>query len=76
MYFSADARDSIAKVAYGRVFGWIVSKVNELLAPNVDFDVELSEIGEFQGKLFKASNVIKFLNSSYVFFIASGDGQC
>uniref|UniRef100_A0A8C7SJN8 Myosin motor domain-containing protein n=1 Tax=Oncorhynchus mykiss TaxID=8022 RepID=A0A8C7SJN8_ONCMY len=40
-----DARDSIAKVAYGRVFGWIVSKVNELLAPNVDFDVELSEIG-------------------------------
>ncbi|XP_038821280.1 myosin-IIIb-like isoform X2 [Salvelinus namaycush] len=40
-----DARDSIAKVAYGRVFGWIVSKVNELLAPNVDFDVELTEIG-------------------------------
>ncbi|CAB1318501.1 unnamed protein product, partial [Coregonus sp. 'balchen'] len=40
-----DARDSIAKVAYGRVFGWIVSKVNELLAPNVDFDIELSEIG-------------------------------
>uniref|UniRef100_A0A674AJV0 Myosin-IIIb-like n=1 Tax=Salmo trutta TaxID=8032 RepID=A0A674AJV0_SALTR len=40
-----DARDSIAKVAYGRVFGWIVSKVNELLAPNVDFVVELSEIG-------------------------------
>ncbi|KAL2087692.1 hypothetical protein ACEWY4_016520 [Coilia grayii] len=40
-----DARDSIAKVAYGRVFGWIVSKVNELLAPNVDPDVELHEIG-------------------------------
>uniref|UniRef100_A0A6Q2X685 Myosin motor domain-containing protein n=1 Tax=Esox lucius TaxID=8010 RepID=A0A6Q2X685_ESOLU len=40
-----DARDSIAKVAYGRVFGWIVSKVNELLAPNVDLDIELNEIG-------------------------------
>ncbi|KAM4614897.1 myosin-IIIb [Polymixia lowei] len=40
-----DARDSIAKVAYGRVFGWIVSKVNELLAPNVDSNVELNEIG-------------------------------
>ncbi|KAK9968759.1 hypothetical protein ABG768_003067 [Culter alburnus] len=40
-----DARDSIAKVAYGRVFGWIVSKVNELLAPKVDCDVELNEIG-------------------------------
>uniref|UniRef100_A0A9J7ZBZ0 Uncharacterized protein n=1 Tax=Cyprinus carpio carpio TaxID=630221 RepID=A0A9J7ZBZ0_CYPCA len=40
-----DARDSIAKVAYGRVFGWIVSKINELLAPKVDCDVELNEIG-------------------------------
>ncbi|XP_015221377.2 myosin-IIIb [Lepisosteus oculatus] len=40
-----DARDSIAKVAYGRVFGWIVSKINELLAPNVDSNVELMEIG-------------------------------
>ncbi|KAK7125339.1 hypothetical protein R3I93_020882 [Phoxinus phoxinus] len=40
-----DARDSIAKVAYGRVFGWIVSKINEQLAPKVDFDVELHEIG-------------------------------
>ncbi|KAG9338287.1 hypothetical protein JZ751_025958 [Albula glossodonta] len=40
-----DARDSIAKVAYGRVFGWIVSKINELLAPDVDLDVELREIG-------------------------------
>ncbi|NXS28393.1 MYO7A protein, partial [Pomatostomus ruficeps] len=41
----ADARDSIAKVAYGRVFGWIVCKINELLAENVDPEVELREIG-------------------------------
>ncbi|NXH29851.1 MYO3B protein, partial [Myiagra hebetior] len=41
----ADARDSIAKVAYGRVFGWIVCKINELLAENVDSEVELREIG-------------------------------
>eukprot|EP00062_Callorhinchus_milii_P012217 gi/632959014/ref/XP_007895376.1/ PREDICTED: myosin-IIIb-like isoform X2 [Callorhinchus milii] len=41
-----DARDSIAKVAYGRVFGWIVSKVNQLLAPKEDMDtVDLQEIG-------------------------------
>ncbi|PKU42832.1 myosin-iiib-like isoform x1 [Limosa lapponica baueri] len=40
-----DARDSIAKVVYGRVFGWIVCKINELLAENVDPEVELSEIG-------------------------------
>ncbi|NXE27012.1 MYO3B protein, partial [Ardeotis kori] len=41
----ADSRDSIAKVAYGRVFGWIVCKINELLAENVDPEVELREIG-------------------------------
>ncbi|XP_072428332.1 myosin-IIIb isoform X3 [Chiloscyllium punctatum] len=41
-----DARDSIAKVAYGRVFGWIVSKVNQLLAPKEDVcTTELQEIG-------------------------------
>ncbi|XP_028660644.1 myosin-IIIb isoform X2 [Erpetoichthys calabaricus] len=39
-----DARDSIAKVAYGRVFGWIVSKINELLTPKETFD-DLHEIG-------------------------------
>ncbi|NXE95859.1 MYO3B protein, partial [Menura novaehollandiae] len=41
----ADARDSIAKVVYARVFGWIVCKINELLAENVDPEVELREIG-------------------------------
>ncbi|KFW87784.1 Myosin-IIIb, partial [Manacus vitellinus] len=41
----ADARDSIAKMVYGRVFGWIVRKINELLAENVDPEVELREIG-------------------------------
>ncbi|KAF5906904.1 myosin-IIIb-like isoform X2, partial [Clarias magur] len=40
-----DARDSIAKVVYGRVFGWIVSKINELLAHKLDTNIELSEIG-------------------------------
>ncbi|KFV65615.1 Myosin-IIIb, partial [Dryobates pubescens] len=40
-----DARDSVAKVAYSRVFGWIVCKINELLAENVDPEVELREIG-------------------------------
>ncbi|XP_009864497.1 PREDICTED: unconventional myosin-VIIa-like, partial [Apaloderma vittatum] len=40
-----DARDSIAKVAYSRVFDWIVCKINELLAENVDPEVELREIG-------------------------------
>ncbi|XP_053500993.1 myosin-IIIb isoform X1 [Ictalurus furcatus] len=40
-----DARDSIGKVVYGRVFGWIVSKINELLTHKLDTSVELSEIG-------------------------------
>ena len=58
VFVNADARDSIAKVAYGRVFGWIVSKINELLAPNVD--LEMHEIGEF-------INLLKvFLSFEYV----------
>ncbi|NXP45481.1 MYO3B protein, partial [Heliornis fulica] len=44
-FFCADARDSIAKVAYSRVFGWIVCKINELLAEKEDTEVELREIG-------------------------------
>ncbi|NXN32696.1 MYO3B protein, partial [Nycticryphes semicollaris] len=44
-YLCADARDSIAKMVYGRVFGWIVCKINELLAEKVDPEVELSDIG-------------------------------
>ncbi|XP_063810664.1 unconventional myosin-VIIa-like, partial [Pseudophryne corroboree] len=40
-----DARDSIARVVYSRMFGWIVTKVNELLADNVVSGRELQEIG-------------------------------
>ncbi|XP_029439292.1 myosin-IIIb-like [Rhinatrema bivittatum] len=40
-----DARDSIARMVYGRVFGWIVRKINELLAPSLPPDVEFTEIG-------------------------------
>lgn len=32
---------------YGRVFGWIVSKINELLIHKLDANVELSEIGQY-----------------------------
>lgn len=51
-YFLSDARDSIAKVVYGRVFGWIVSKINELLAHKLDTNVELSEIGKTLNGLY------------------------
>lgn len=41
-----DARDAMAKAVYGRLFGWIVNKVNQLLAPEIVYDPkDLSEIG-------------------------------
>ncbi|KAJ7365815.1 hypothetical protein OS493_002536 [Desmophyllum pertusum] len=32
-----DVRDATAKALYGRLFGWIVNKVNQLLAPPIAF---------------------------------------
>ncbi|XP_025077881.1 myosin-IIIb-like [Pomacea canaliculata] len=41
-----DARDAMAKAVYGRLFGWIVNKVNQLLAPEAEIDPsKMSEIG-------------------------------
>lgn len=34
-------------MVYGRVFGWIVSKINELLTHKLDTNIELSEIGKY-----------------------------
>lgn len=37
----------MAKTVYGRLFGWIVNKINQLLAPEIDLDPsETSEIGK------------------------------
>ena len=42
-----DARDAMTKAVYGRLFGWIVNKVNHLLAPEQVIDPSLlSEIGK------------------------------
>ncbi|XP_031750921.1 myosin-IIIb isoform X2 [Xenopus tropicalis] len=40
-----DSRDSIARGVYSRLFGWIVCKINELLAGDMDMGKELQEIG-------------------------------
>ncbi|XP_077137407.1 myosin-IIIb-like isoform X1 [Ranitomeya variabilis] len=40
-----DARDSIARVVYSRLFGWIVTKVNDLLAGDVIARSQVHEIG-------------------------------
>lgn len=37
----------MAKAVYGRLFGWIVNKVNQLLAPEAEIDPsKMSEIGK------------------------------
>ena len=42
-----DVRDATAKALYGRLFGWIVNKVNQLLAPPMASRGEdVTEIGK------------------------------
>ena len=42
----SDVRDATAKALYGRLFGWIVNKVNQLLAPPMaSRGDEVTEIG-------------------------------
>ncbi len=42
----ADARDAVTKTLYGRLFSWIVNKVNQLLAPELSLhSSDTTEIG-------------------------------
>ena len=45
--FLSDARDAIGKQLYGRLFSWIVNKVNTILAPReILSESEQQEIGK------------------------------
>ena len=46
VFYFTDVRDATAKALYGRLFGWIVNKVNQLLAPPMaSRGEEVTEIG-------------------------------
>ena len=48
VFYFTDVRDATAKALYGRLFGWIVNKVNQLLAPPMaSRGEEVTEIGTF-----------------------------
>jgi hypothetical protein len=42
---STDVRDAAAKAIYGRVFSWLITKINNLLAPEAERQEVKNTIG-------------------------------
>ncbi|XP_022097396.1 myosin-IIIb-like isoform X2 [Acanthaster planci] len=79
-----DARDAMTKTLYGRLFSWIVNKVNQLLAPEISLHVsETTEIGildifgfeQFQSNSFEqlcinlANEQLQYFFNQHIFLL-------
>ena len=60
-----DNRDAMAKAVYGRLFTWIVSRANELLAPRSQLPTEAQLRGSVEIGILDIFGFENFQNNSF-----------